>query len=153
MLLGLNAVLYRNTGTYGSPTWTAVTCVSDLKVDPSWDTVEIPTRASKIKKNGKTLLGVAITGSLKSHLTDAAYLAIIAALMSQTTVIDFMVLNAGNTDTGAHGFRGEFLVTQGGEDQGVGSGIKTDITFVPADTDNAFSTVLVTAGAPVFTTV
>ena len=155
MLLGLNAVLYRNTGTYGSPTWVAVTCVSDLKVDPVYDTAEIPTRASKVKKFGKTLIGVTITGTLKSSLSgDAAYLAIYAAMVSQTTELDLVVLNATSASNGAHGFRGPMFVTKGGEDQGVSAGIKTEVEFVPADpatSTDYFSSVLVPADAPVFT--
>lgn len=156
MLLGLNAKMYyQSGGSYGSPTWVEIDCVSDLKVDPVYDTVEIPTRASKVKKMGKTLVGVTISGTLKASLTNAPYLAVYAAFLGQTTELDILVLNGSNSTNGAHGFRGPMFVTKAGEDQGTTAGIKTEIELVPADpatVGDVFASALVTTGAPVFTT-
>lgn len=151
MLLGINAGLYYNTGTYGLPTWTEITDVSDVKLDLSFQKVALPTRNSKVIKSGKTVAEAPLQFTIKQHLTDAAFLAVWAALISNTDVIDLMVLNAKDDVNGARGVRGEFVLYSLTDDQAITNALVYQIAAEPADTDNDFSTVVVTAGAPVFT--
>lgn len=151
MLLGKNAKIYYNTATYGSPTWVEISIFSDVNLDISFDWAEVPTRASSVKKGGKTLADVPMTGKVKQHLTDTTFLAIWAALISPTGVMDLLILNASSATNGARGVRGEFAVMSNKDDQSLGNGLVYDLQFKPADTDNAFSTAVVASAAPVFT--
>src|SRR4051812_42511826 len=111
--LGIKASLLRNTGTYNSPVWTEITGISDLKENPDWDTAEGNTRASRVKRHAKTLLGLSLSGKIKVDHTDAGYVAVLAALYSDTP-LDLVVLDGDPTDstlTGTlTGWRADWLV-------------------------------------------
>lgn len=156
MKLGILAKSYRNTGTYGTPVWSEVTCISDWTSTGSWDTVEASTRASRVKSGAKTLFDVGVSGKLKVSDDDTNYLAFRAALFSQTATLDLLVLDGPRTASGVTGVRANFIVSKGDQSQGLGDALHLDITLMPdAYTDSAQqpSSVLVTAGAPVYTAI
>jgi hypothetical protein len=150
--LGRDAVLYLNTGTFGSPTWVAIPQFSDLTVGAAWDAADANTRESKMKMKAKTQLEAGVEGKMKFDLTDTNVGTIMDALLSDS-VVDVMVLNASNSTNGARGFRFEAQVHRANEDQGLGVAIYEDIMFVPYPTANAKQSVKVTSGAPVFTAI
>ena len=158
MLLGINAKCYRNTGSWGSPTWSEVTCISDFTLPVGWDTVEAPTRASRVKSGARTLVALNPTGKLKSSVDEENYLAFWEALMaapgSAEEELDLLILNGPHTTNGCRGYRGMFIVTKGDEDQGLGNALFNDIALMPsafATASEPFSSAVVTAGAPVYT--
>lgn len=150
--LGLKCKLYLNTASFGSPTWTAVACVSDFALNAKWDAGEASTRESRMKLWLKTLLDLGFTGKLRASDTgDTSYTTISAALLTDAA-LDIMVLNGDKTTTGVWGFRAACQVHSANEDQGLGAVVFDDIEFKPApNTDGNYSSALVTAGAPVFT--
>lgn len=152
--LGKNAKLYyRSAGNFASPTWTEISSIRDLTLDTTWDRAEANSRASSVKKGAKTLLGIGFTGSIKSSDTDAAFTAVVTALLSPSDVLDVLVLNGSDSTNGARGFRYEADVYQGNENQDITTAIYLDVGFEPsALSDNAAQSVLVTNSAPVFTT-
>lgn len=150
--LGIDAKLYYNTGTYGSPTWTEVTCVKDFKLNLKWSTTEAPSRANRVGEKAKLQIDISGTGQLKASDTDTAYVAFWNALVSSTGNLDVLILNGDKANNGSRGVRYDALVTDGSEDQGIGNAIYDDIELVP----DAFKTnppkyAVVTSGAPVFT--
>jgi len=148
--LGIESVLYLNGGTYGSPTWGALTFINDLTVNNQWDKADANSRASRIKQAVKTLLGLSWTGTiLVPGETDADYTTIINA-MNADTVLDIMVLNGPNTENGVRGYRCDVQVTNATEDQGGGAVLYDQIEFMPTPSTNPPKSVLVTSGAPVF---
>jgi hypothetical protein len=152
-LLGINAKLYRNGATFGSPTWgTALPRLSDVAVDLSWNRATNATRGSTIERGGKTTGKLQITAKHEQDLTDTDFLAIWAALISNTASLDILVLNASNSTNGARGFRGEMDVSANKDNQAVGDVLIYDLTFEPQATANALQTCVVATGAPVFTT-
>jgi hypothetical protein len=150
--LGLKCKLYLNTGTYGSPTWSAVNCVSDFTLSAKWDAGEASTRESRMKLWLKTMLDLGFQAKLRnSNSGDTSYTTIAAALLTDATV-DLLVLNADDTTNGAWGFRAACQVHSGNEDQGLGAVVFDDIEFKPApNTDGNYSSALVANGAAVFT--
>lgn len=150
--LGVTSKLYRNTNTYGSPTWTEVTCISDLAVNAAWDEADASSRASRVKQQSKTMMGLEITGKAKVSDTDAGFLAIWAALHSDTP-LDCLVLNGAKDSNGVRGYRCEFNVFSGNEDQAMANTPYLDFTLKPAASDNFAAYVVVSAGAPVLTTI
>ncbi len=149
--LGILSTLYYNSGTFGTPVWVAVGLVGDLQVPAKWDVVELPIRASRVKFKNKTMIDVGITGKLLASGTDAAVLALMAAMLNDD-VIDVMALNGTSATNGAKGFRFEAQVVNATEDQGTGVVVFEDFELIPVYTANPPKSVIVTTGAPVFTT-
>lgn len=150
--LGILAKLYLNTGTYGTPTWAAVSLVGDLTVNAKWDVVEVLTRASRMKLKVKTMLDAGVSGKMLNSLDDTSYTTIANALNADTT-LDFLALTAGNTTNGARGYRFDAQVTNGTQDQGTGAAIFDDFELIPVPSANAPKSVLVASGAPVYTAI
>lgn len=150
--LGLKCKLYLNGGTFGSPTWAAVNCISDFSLAAKWDAGEASTRESRMKLWLKTMLDLGFSGKLRSsNINDTSYTTIAAALLTDAT-LDILVLNGDKVDTGAWGFRCGVQVHSANEDQGLGAVVFDEIEFKPApNTDGNYSSALVTAGAAVFT--
>jgi hypothetical protein len=151
--LGITSALYyRSSGNFGTPTWTALTDIGDLAVNAQWDVAEANTRASRIKSESKTLLGLEVTGRLKSQDASASYNAVVEAFLSGTSNIDILVLDGTNTTNGSRGFRFEAVVTQANQDQALTNALFLDLRFAPDGfSSNNFQSALVTAGAAAFT--
>lgn len=152
-LLGINAKLYRNSATFGSPTWVEMPRVSDVSVDVNWNRAVNATRGSVFERGGKTTAKLQLTFKHEEDLTDVAFLAIIAALNSQSGMMDLLALNASNSTNGAAGYRGEFDIADMKESQGIQDVLIYDVTALPQATGNALQSASVAAGAPVFTTI
>jgi hypothetical protein len=150
--LGIKCKFYRNTASYASPTWVAVTCISDASLEAAWDEGEANTRETRIKLAMKTMLALGFTAKLRaSDVNDAAYTAIIAALLTDAS-LDLMILNGLETTTGVTGFRVACQVFSANEDQGLGAVVYDEVRFKPTpNVDSNYSSVLVTAGAAVYT--
>lgn len=149
--LGIKCVAYYNTGTYGTPVWTAITCINDFTQSVEWDEAEVLYRGTRVKQAVKTLLGLSWSGKLKVSDTDTAYQAIMAALVSDST-LDMMILNGDKTTNNVIGYRCDVQVFSATEDQGTGVVLYDEVKFKPSPMGgNAPSSVLVTTGAPVFT--
>jgi hypothetical protein len=152
--LGIKSKCYRNTGTYGSPTWVEITAFRDLVSNVEWDKVEAPSRAQRVKKMAKTVAGIGATGAVKVSDTDAGYIALWECLVGVTQNLDVLILNGDMATNGVRGFRYDALVTQGNEDQGIQNALYLDIALDPdADGVNPVKYAVVTTGAPVFTSI
>jgi hypothetical protein len=152
--LGILSKAYRNTGTYGTPVWTEVTAFRDVTLNVDWDKVEAASRASRVKKQAKTQVAVAASGSIKVSDTDTGYIAIWESMVGVTQNIDMMFLNGDSTTTGVRGFRFDALVTKGDEDQGIGNALYLGVEMDPdANGVNAVKYAVVASGAPVFTSI
>ena len=150
--LGIRAKIYRNTGTFGTPIWSEVKSFSDVTVNAAWDSQEVLTRATRVKQKVKTLLGLEVTAKIQaSDSGDTDYTAIRASLNDDSTQ-DFMILNGASNTNGVTGFRFESQIHQANEGQNPGDVLFDDIALAPAVTANPPQTVVVSAGAPVFTT-
>jgi hypothetical protein len=131
--LGINAKVYRNTGVdYATPTWTEVDQIADLSVNPEWDEAEGGARSSRIKKSSKTMLGIEITGRIKVQLADAGYVALRDAMYTDIP-LDLLILNGANDEDGVHGWRGEWNVMSGTEDQALQNRLYMDFRLTPYD--------------------
>lgn len=149
--LGIDSKVYRNTGTYGSPTWVAIDLVRDVQVNPSWNRSDGSSRASKVMAEAKTQLALALTLSVKVSLTDTGYIALMDSFVDPDGVIDLMILNGGNTTNGVEGWRADFGVFTASEDQSIGNVLYRDFEIAPsAFATNATKRVVVSGGAATF---
>lgn len=150
---GVNARVYRNTGTYGSPTWTAVNLTKDGNVSAPWDMVEAGARETKAKLYGKTRIDIQIGLTVRADDLDAGYNALADAAMSQTTVMDMLILDGPITVEGARGFRAHFLVNESSQPQEIDGIIYDSFDLKPAWSSEGYPSKVVmgASSSPTFT--
>ena len=145
--IGIKCVLYRNTGTNGSPSWSAVTVIADLTANTTWDKGPADSRSSRIKKSVKTMLGLTFSGTMKKTPDDANYEAFMNAIIADS-VLDLLILDGPSTTNGVRGWRIDAQIFEGTEDQGMSVGALYEaISIEPTDSVNEPKAVLVTGGA------
>lgn len=144
-MLGVNAKAYRNTGSYGSPTWSEMTLISDLSVNPAWDEGSADARESRIKQVRKTMMGLEVSGKMKKRISDSNYQALMDALVSDT-VLDVLILDASKETVGARGWRFDAQVFSANEDQAMGNVLYEEFVMKPSLDTNAPKAVKVGAG-------
>lgn len=151
---GIGGRRYRNTGTYGSPSWTAQLLDLDVTASMPWDYVEAGSRETRAKLYMKARADMSIQVKSRADDADAGALAILAAAMSPTSVLDCLVLNGLISVEGVSGFRAEFLVSLTGEPQEADGSIYDTYELKPTWTLNGFpKTVVMGSGStPTFTT-
>lgn len=144
---GVAAGLYRNTGTYGSPSWTAQTFVHSVRPSMPWGKVEAGARYTRANVYMKARADLTIEVMMKADAADAGYQAFRAAAVSPTTVVDCLVLDGLITIEGACGWRGEFLVNLTGAPQEIDGSIYDTFELFPTWTSNAVGPSTVIMGA------
>lgn len=149
----INAGAYRNTGTYGSPTWTEMTLVRDVTPAYAWDFGDASARATRAKLYAKTQIDLQLSLVMRADDLDAAYQAMVAAAMSPTGVVDLLILDGDITAEAAVGVRGEFGVSISGQAQGAGDIVYTTFELKAAPSSNGVpkSVLMGAASSPTFT--
>jgi hypothetical protein len=146
VLIGPDARIYYNAGTYGSPTWTEIDTVKDVSRTSEWERSDVTCRKHRRKRAYvKTIQEQSFEFELTAFVTDAAYLALEAAFDGSDSM-EFLVLNQAITVNGARGIRGSFHVTKLDESQPLNGHITCPIQLSPADSANAQARVTVTSG-------
>jgi len=112
-------VLLRLAGNYNTPTWTELELARDVTITPAWDESEAFSRETVLKEFAKGLLGLEFTFSVKSATGDPAYDAMMDSFADRKGVIDFCILDAGQTTNGAEGFRFDGGVFSAGNPQNI----------------------------------
>jgi hypothetical protein len=102
--LGNNGYLYRNTGTYGTPTWTVMTNVKDVKVPHSFAEDDVSARITGgFEAAVLTLNKVSLSFTMFED--DGVDITAIRTAYFAKSVIEFLVINGPTTDTAARGVR------------------------------------------------
>jgi hypothetical protein len=150
---GVLCACLRNTGSYGSPTWTEMTLVKDVTDNSKWDMGDASIRATRVKLYAKTQVDLPQTINMRADDADTAYVAMFDAWASATTVVDLLILDGDIATEGAMGVRGEFLVTNRPQNQEIGGVIYTAFDLLPAWTSNGYpkSVKMGAASSPSFT--
>lgn len=134
-MIGLNAVTYRNSATWGSPTWVACPEFENILVDPRFAELGANSRASPFAMMTPGLAGVSISGRLKVKPGNTNYEAIMDAFMLRT-MIDLLILDGPNTLVGARGARAECYLFAARDDQGIEARLYRELEIRFADSDN-----------------
>lgn len=152
-LKGIGAKLYyKSAGTFASPTHTVVPLVRDLTVNRAHNSAPVVTRSTTIIREAPTTTALTHSGSMLADVDDTIYLAFRTAFLARS-VIDVMILTGLSTNNGEEGWRYEALVKEMTQDQGADNVMYENFVLVPhAESVEVIQTVLVSAGAPVFTT-
>lgn len=151
-LKGIGAKLYYNSATFGSPTWVALTIVRDVTMNRKATTADVLTRSTRAMRKVPTTFDISITGSWLADVDDTGYLVVRTAFLAGST-LDVMCLTGVSTNNGEEGWRYEALVADMTQDQGAQNVMYENFELWPhAESTQVIQTVLVAAGAPVFTT-
>jgi len=150
---GIACGAYRNTGNYGTPTWVEMTFVKDGKNNIPWDLVEASIRATRAKLYAKTQVDLKPQLTMRADDADTAYVAMFAAAVSATALLDLMILDGDIATEGAMGLRAEWNVSFTDQGQGSGDVVYTTFDLAPGWTSNGYpkSVIMGAASAPAFT--
>lgn len=150
---GFDGTLNVNTGSYGTPTWVDIANTRDVKVGADMTKMEASTRAGGgVVQSEPTMLDLGVSGLIRSdHLDTTGFVAMETAFLTRA-VMDIMVLDGGATVTGSRGYRADMKVFKFGEDQSLPNIDHREFELAPCVSSNAAQKAVVTAGAPVFTT-
>lgn len=151
---GIGGRVYRNTGTYGSPSWTAQNLVKDVHLAMPWDMVEAGSRETKAKLFMKTRTDITPQVVMRADDADAGYLAFRAAANSPTAVLDLLILDGLISVEGVHGVRAEFIVNLATQPQEIDGSIYDTFDLKPTWTSNGYpgTVIMGSASTPTITT-
>jgi hypothetical protein len=112
--LGAESKLYRNTGTFGSPTWTPVTNASDSKVGEEADDITITRKGAGRNKEhigGGDDFPLDFTmRTVKKTVAEAAEILVFLAAKKNRTPLDLLSLDGDISDPASVGWRGAWKV-------------------------------------------
>lgn len=147
------AGVYRNTGSYGSPTWVEITLVRDVTPSEQWAYGDASVRASKAKLYGKTQIDLTGTITCRADPADAGYQALFdAAVGVSSAAPDLMILDGDITTEGARGVRLHANLSKK-QNQAIGEIVYTDFDYNPAWNSAGYpsSVVMGATSTPAFT--
>jgi hypothetical protein len=133
--LGVNAKLYKNTGTRGSPTWVDLSFVQDLTLNMGYDKIMAVSRGSRVNKEVKGNMTVSITGKILDT-NSTAYVTLWGEAVAPDAILDLLVLNGSRTKAGSRGLRFDGQVMLASEPQGRSDIIAPDFEAFPTPTEN-----------------
>lgn len=134
-LLGKDCITYRNTGTWASPTWVAITNIKDLTLGVEKATADASTRASAWRKIMTGLLDGTIDWQMVWDTSDAGFTAIKDAFFDGTT-IELLILDGAYTVAGSQGLRADFEVTTFTRNEPLEEAVTVDVSVKPGATVN-----------------
>lgn len=134
MKLGLNAKLYRNTGTFGVPTWVEVSNVQDLDISDSMDEADATVRGSGgMNESEPTVRKIEVSWNMKNN-ADTQMIAFRTAYAARTA-LDLQFLDGAIATPGTHGIRGRFKLHEFGKPQSLREGQFVNLMAKPSPDD------------------
>lgn len=133
--IGLECKLYRNTGTYASPTWVEIVNARDVTVPLTKGEADTSSRASSWKTRKGTLKDASIDFQLVQKDGDASFAALLDSFLDGSP-IELLVLNGTTADTAAQGLRATVEVFQFQESQPLENALVYDVSCKPTPATN-----------------
>ena len=136
-VLGMNAKLYRNTGSYAVPNWVEVDNVKDLTLALEKGEADATTRAN----NGwRATVGTLKDGSLEFEMvwdsSDANFTAVKDAYFNNAN-IEFAVMDGDITTSGSQGLRATMSILNFSRNEPLEELVSVNVTIKPTYADNA----------------
>jgi len=131
-VIGKDAKLYYNSGTYASPTWVLIADVNDVSVPMTKNKADVSTRSSRYKMYGGGQLELGMNFRYLHNVgTDSIHAVFLAAYHTDTPK-EFAAMDGAIATTGSKGQRGFMLCFDHSQDQGNDDGIFYNIELAPA---------------------
>jgi hypothetical protein len=143
-VLGFNGKLYRNTGTYGSPTWNEVPNVKDLSVSIEKGEADASTRESSWKQVRGSLKDATIEFGMVYDTGDVDWTALRDAFLNSTPV-ELAIADGAIATNGTQYLRVSVEVMKFSTTQALAEVFTTDVSCKPTRADNAPAFVTVSA--------
>jgi hypothetical protein len=108
--LGLNAKAYRNTGSYGTPTWTEMKNIRDATLGDQMAEADVTRRASGgFRETEPTLREISFDYDAVNVVGDAEVTAVLTGYAARTA-LDIAIMDGDITTAGSNGVRARFKV-------------------------------------------
>lgn len=147
---GIKAVIYRNTGTYGSPTWTAITLARDTQTNAPWDLAEASVRATRVKLYHPTQIDFQCSATVRADDADTGYNALADAAVSGTA-LDLLILDGPISTEGTRGLRAHFHVSLNSSPEEIGGAIYKTFDLKPGFSTDGTPKAIVTGASSALT--
>ena len=132
---GLSAKLYRNTATWGTPTWSEITPVKDLTLNLEMSVAEVKARLSAFVQNLTCLKSISVDFNMINDTSIANHGTLRDAFFAGT-LVGFAVADDAIATSGTEHFRFEGYVTKWNVTQNLEEAMMVDATLVPAYSSN-----------------
>lgn len=134
--LGMDAKLYRNTGSYGSPVWNEVKNVKDVTLNLEAGEADVTTRGNAgWRANIATLKDASLEFEMVWDTADDDFTAIRTAFLTNAA-IEFAVLDGPVAMSGSQGLRASMAITNFSRAEPLEEAIKVSVTAKPTYATN-----------------
>lgn len=130
--IGLDGKLYRNSGTYASPTWTELTHVNDLSLTLETNEVDASDRSSAWETVEKGLQKATIEFDYMYFEGDTLWATLLDDWLDRDNPVEFAVMDGDITESGEDGWRITTHVMSVSETQEKEGALKLEVTLRPA---------------------
>ena len=135
--LGMEAKLYRNTGTYAAPTWVELTNVKDLTLNLEAGEADVTTRGNAgWRATVATLKDGSIEFEMVWDTTDTNFTAIQDAFFNNTD-IEFAVMDGDVAASGSQGLRATMSITNFSRSEALEEALMVSVNAKPTYAVNA----------------
>ncbi len=135
--LGLDAKLYRNTGTFVAPVWNEVKNVKDVTLNLEAGEADVTTRGNAgWRATVATLREASVEFEMIWDPLDAGFTAIQTAFFANSTV-ELAVMDGDITTAGSQGLRATCMITSFSRGEALEEAITASVTAKPTYADNA----------------
>lgn len=134
--LGMDAKLYRNTGSYASPVWNEVKNVKDVTLNLEAGEADVTTRGNGgWRANIATLKDASLEFEMVWDTADDDFTAIRTAFLTNAA-IEFAVLDGPVATSGSQGLRASVAITNFSRAEPLEEAIKVSVTAKPTYATN-----------------
>jgi len=134
--LGMDAKLYRNTGSYASPVWNEVKNVKDVTLNLEAGSADVTTRGNGgWRANIATLKDASLEFEMVWDTADDDFAAIRTAFLTNAA-IEFAVLDGPVATSGSQGLRASMAITNFSRAEPLEEAIKVSVTAKPTYATN-----------------
>ena len=135
--LGMDAKLYRNTGTYAAPAWQEIGNVKDVTLNLEKGEADVTTRANNgWRATVGTLKDASIEFQMVWDTLDSGFDAIRQAFFNNAS-IEFAVMDGAISDPDSEGLRATFDIFNFTRNEALEEAIMVDVSIKPTYAENA----------------
>lgn len=135
-ILGKNCKLYRNTGTWGSPTWVEVENVKDLTLGLTYQSADVSTRGGGVSRKEPTLLDASLEFDQVRDTDDTDQTALLTAFFAGT-LVDMAVAEAAIATAGTKYYRQEWKAAEGSQTEALADAKRISLKWEPCFSSNS----------------
>ncbi len=130
--LGLNAKIYVNTGTPGTPTWTELDLAQDVTINMEKATSDVSTRASQgWRENAASLKDMTVDTTLRYDSSNLGFQKVRDTYLGSGLSVEVLALDGPVDTAGAEGMRFTSDVSNFSRNEPLEEALTNDVTFIP----------------------